>query len=727
MLRPERMSRVSVTGSRDVMPAVIEALHDLHLVHLEEYGGGWDGFEPGDPLEGAEEASERLVTVRSIESILDVEADGATPARVVADEYEAELADIRERVNELDDRRSELRDELRAVREARSAAEPLVDLGLDLDLLSGYDSLEVRVGRGDAGAVKAALEAAEGVDAVETWSGEEVVAAFAAGPAGAVDEALVGVPFAAVEVPDAEGPPDAYLEELDHEAERLEGRLETVQAELEELKLEAGRFLLAVEERLSIEVQKAEAPLSFATTRHAFVAEGWLPTDRLDALESTLASAAGDHLEVEELERAEYDAEGVPHGTEAVEDGGEAATDGGRAAADDGLAADGGTDVPMGAGGPPVVMDNPDPVRPFELLVETINKPRYSELDPTLLVWLTFPTFFGFMIGDVGYGVVYTLVGYLMWKRFDSPGLQSLGGVAMWAGFFTMVFGVLYGEFFGLHVLGELVWGGHPPIEKGLDALDFALLWLVVAMVVGLLHVGTGYVLGFVNDLRHGVVDAVLDNGSWLLLMFGAWIWILSRHAAASKPDFVYTLLDSGEEAVFALGFAGFSEGVGLAALAAAAIGLVLMVAGEYRHMGAVGGVVGLLESLNVLVNILSYARITAVLLAKAGMAFVVNLLFFGVYEHDGAHFMHSTTPEHVVAEYGAEAIVFPGLVHGGAAAIVGGLLILVIGHATVWALGITSAGLQAIRLEYVEFFQKFYVGGGDPYEPFGYGDVEVE
>jgi V/A-type H+-transporting ATPase subunit I len=57
---------------------------------------------------------------------------------------------------------------------------------------------------------------------------------------------------------------------------------------------------------------------------------------------------------------------------------------------------------------------------------------------------------------------------------------------------------------------------------------------------------------------------------------------------------------------------------------------------------------------------------------------------------------------------------------HGGAAAVVGGIIILVVGHATVWALGITSAGLQAIRLEYVEFFQKFYEGGGEPYEPFG-------
>jgi len=109
------------------------------------------------------------------------------------------------------------------------------------------------------------------------------------------------------------------------------------------------------------------------------------------------------------------------------------------------------------------------------------------------------------------------------------------------------------------------------------------------------------------------------------------------------------------------------------------------------------------------------------VLLAKAGMAFVVNLLFFGAYQHDGEfHFMLNHGPEYYAAEYSAEAIMFPGLVHGGVASLVGGLLILVLGHLLVLALGVTSAGLQAVRLEYYEFFSKFFDGGGTEYEPFG-------
>jgi V/A-type H+-transporting ATPase subunit I len=135
-------------------------------------------------------------------------------------------------------------------------------------------------------------------------------------------------------------------------------------------------------------------------------------------------------------------------------------------------------------------------------------------------------------------------------------------------------------------------------------------------------------------------------------------------------------------------------------------------------------------EFLNVLVNVLSYTRLAAVLLAKAGMAFVVNLLFFGVYvdSKGGWHFGTGGMPTQEMIQQGTEfhgyvptGILFEGLAHGGIAFALLGIVILVFGHALVLALGVTSAGLQAVRLEYVEFFGKFYEGGGKPYSPFGY------
>ena len=122
---------------------------------------------------------------------------------------------------------------------------------------------------------------------------------------------------------------------------------------------------------------------------------------------------------------------------------------------------------------------------------------------------------------------------------------------------------------------------------------------------------------------------------------------------------------------------------------------------------------------------------LAAVLLAKAGMAFVVNLLFFGVWVTEspsGAewHFGLSHAPSYYVAQgtyHGEEVtgVLFEGLMHGGIAPVILGLVVLVVGHLLVLVLGVTSAGLQAVRLEYVEFFGKFYEGGGDAYAPFGY------
>ncbi|MFB6094565.1 MAG: V-type ATP synthase subunit I [Halanaeroarchaeum sp.] len=716
MLRPERMSKVSVTGTRAVMRDVIEAVHDLHVVDFSDYDGAIEGFASGNPLEGAESASEKLVTVRSLLSILEVSEAEAGPTRIVDEAaIEETLPEIRRAVNEFDESRSALEDELRDVEERIEAAAPLLELGIDLELLSGYEHLEVAVGVGDGEAVRAALSDRDDVEAFDVTTSEEVVAAFVY-PASAdetvLDDALVGVDFEERPVPDASGDPERYVADLEKRREKIETRIERVESELEELRIEHAEFLLAAEEFLAIEVQKTEIPLQFATTEHAFVAEGWLPSAEVEALESTVVDAADGSAAVEELETAAYEsyADGHTHAPAADEDEREAAADGGVAFDEDDE--------------PPVIQDNPSIAKPFEVLVEAINRPKYAEYDPTMIVLLTFPAFFGFMIGDVGYGLLYVAIGWFVFTRVDSDALQSLGGIALWSGGFTVLFGVLYGEVFGFHFISTYVWEGllglsGPPLHKGLmpHYQAYAKAWLLATLFVGLAHVTTGYALSFFEDLSHGFRDALFESGSWAMLMLGLWAWIFSRHMIAAKPDFVFQVFDgpaSAETVAYALGFAGFPAAVGIVGLAVGAVGLGLLIFGE--------GVVGALESLNVLVNVLSYTRIAAVLLAKAGMAFVVNLLFFGAYTHHGQfHFLLGENPEHVAEQFGQSALMFPGLVHMNVLGVLGGIVVLVVGHAVVLALGITSAGLQAVRLEYVEFFGKFYDGGGAKYEPFGY------
>jgi len=742
MLRPEKMCRVSVTGSKRAMEQTIEGVHDLDMLHVTEYDGSWDGFEPGNSLDGTNEVSDKLVTVRSLQSILDVSEEDAGPTRVVTDEaIEEQLDEVRRAVNELDDRRDDVRDDLRAVEDRINTMAPFVTLGIDLDLLRGYDSLSVVVGEGDSDEIESVLEDSD-IGTFELFTEDGVVAVFAQAEEDALQDALVGATFSRLEVPEGDGDPTAYLEELEHEKQQLESKLSTVEDELNELRLDHAGFLLAAEEKLAIEAQKGEAPLTFATTENAFIAEGWIPNERYEEFERALSSAVGDAVDIDRIEIAEYDSDGHAESHEEVEreggNGGESVGSSVDAPEPESerqpqeTVADGGV-IMMGDDAPPVIQDNPKGVKPFEDLVEVVNRPKYGEFDPTVAFFLTFPAFFGFMIGDLGYGLLYLALGYGLYSKVDSDVIKSLGGVAMWAGGFTALFGVLYGEVFGLHQLGEIVWGGHPPMHKGLQPAysDYALAWLTISLLAGTAHLAAGWIFDFVENLSHSLWDAITESGSWLLMMFGLWAWVFSG-ANGAAPDFLYT----AEAGVFAgnpyaWGFAGLPAinlftipGLG----APFSAWLVLFFAGLV--LLALADPIEVVEFLNVLVNVLSYTRLAAVLLAKAGMAFVVNLLFFGAYvdSKGGWHFGIGgmpTIPEGTdsVMYHGYEvtSVTFPGLVHSGIAAALVGVLILVIGHLLVLVLGITSAGLQAVRLEYVEFFGKFFEGGGKRYNPFGY------
>ena len=738
MLRPEQMSRVSVTGSKRVIDDVIEAAYAHHSLHVTDYDDRYEGFDPGTSLEGAETVNERLVTVRSLESILDVDEDDAEVARSLDDdELEAELDRVRERVNDLNDQRDELQGAIRDRQEEIDRMEPFAELGIDLEYLRGYDSVEVVVGEAKPAAVEAALGDAEAIDAFDVFVGGDVLA-IVAKPAdgdaeGVVQDALVGVDIALLDVPDADASPEEYVAELEAEQADLRDELAGVEAELDSVKEEAAGFLLRAEEELTIEAEKKEAPLSFATTENAFVAEGWVPTESYPDFEAAVVDAVGDHVEVEELERASFTPDGDHHAEPVAETGGGAASasqavgggDAEDATAEPEAATDGGH-AAHGTDDPPVVQDNGSAAGPFELLVQAFGRPKYTEFDPTLLVFLTFPAMFGFMIGDVGYGVLYAAIGFFMYSRFEGA-FRELGSVAMWAGGFTILFGIYFGiDLFGYHAYQLLPGDVHWPVAgKGLSPadLDWGLSFLVVSVVFGIVHLNIGHVLSFVSTLkRHDVKHALYEAGSWLLILNGAWIWIFSQHVPGPKPDFLFesvSLLTFG-----VVSFSGFPVVVGIAGALAALLGLVLLGIGEPPELA---------EFLSPIVNVISYARIMAVLLAKGGMALAVNLLAFGAYIDKGGegsfHFIFSAEHLAHVQETPSEELVFAGITTAfdpaaiglvGVVALVAGVLVAVVGHLVVLLLGVTSAGIQAVRLEYVEFFGNFYEGGGRAYLPFG-------
>jgi V/A-type H+-transporting ATPase subunit I len=745
MLRPEQMSKVSVTGAKSVMPTTIETIHELNLVHLSDYGGSWEYFEKGDPIEGAEEASEKLVTIRSLENTLGLEDDEFAIRSIDEDSLEDQLEEIRTSVNDLDDQRSELREKRRELDDRIDRLQPFATLGIDLDLLSGYDSIEVAVGHGPAATIEEALDDSDAVRGYEVFSEGDATALFVA-PAEDVDDplgdALVGVDFSEVEIPDAEGDPEQTITDLEREKQKVDSELESVESELETLKHEHGGFLLSAERYLTIEVDRAEAPLQFATSDRAFVAEGWMPTERYDELVDELRAAVGDRVEIEELERADYNRHGhaatheevEPEQQEQVEDSQESDEQEERSVVSDeeseeAVVADGGV-VTMDDDEPPTAQKNPSGARSFEMLTRMFGTSNYSEFDPTIILFLTFPLMFGFMIGDIGYGIIYTGIGYYLYSNFDSEALKSTGAIAVAAGLMTVVFGFLYGEVFGLHMFSAnwLDMQSLPLLKKGIYPKNayWAETWFAVTILFGVVHLSIGYVFEFYEAYSlHGLWDAITEAGSWLLALVGLWLLVFSdlvkeftaTTAASGETEylFLFTVFDEGSKAAFQLGFDGLPAIVGWVGLGMVFVGAGLLLMGPWYEI---------FEFVSILSHALSYLRISAVLLAKAGMAFAVNVLYFGAYveetkKGDKFHFLIKHGPEYVKKEEGAE-LIFAGVTDLGIVGVVGGLAILLAGHLVVLLLGITSSGIQAIRLEYFEFMTKFYEGNGREYEPFG-------
>jgi V/A-type H+-transporting ATPase subunit I len=279
-------------------------------------------------------------------------------------------------------------------------------------------------------------------------------------------------------------------------------------------------------------------------------------------------------------------------------------------------------------------------------------------------------------------------------------------------------------------------------IHKGISETEWAITWLIVAVVAGWLHLNLAYIFNFVEEVQlHGFKPAMVEVGSWLLMLNGLWVWIFSYNFEApresitqigwwtfpiSKPEFLV-----GPDALLAhgplgFGFQGFPAIAGVLGLLAFVLGIALLISGPWYEA---------VEFLVPLAHTLSYTRITAVLLAKAGMALAANLLYFGAYHDDhGFHFMHGADPADKAAKAAKSeemTIIFDGLFNMGPMTAVGGidfsiagavlgLPVLIAAHIVVLAVGGTAA-IQAIRLEYFEFFEKFYEGGGKKYEPFGH------
>jgi len=391
----------------------------------------------------------------------------------------------------------------------------------------------------------------------------------------------------------------------------------------------------------------ADAIARFGQLRHTYVVVGWVPSAELEGLTKRLKQASKEIL----IEAR-----------------------------------------PMGRGGHqsnvPVALQNPGFLGAFEALVNTYSRPRYEEIDPTVLIAITFPLLYGAMFGDVGHGLVLAAIGLLLTRK------TSLGGLLVACGLSGMIFGFLFGSIFGF----EDILPHHPFFGR--------FFWMSpIHDVLGILQVaiGAGIVLLIIADLAN-LYNAARSrdwgrfffdsNGLAGLMLYLSFLVLLGNVASgiftgeSFLPEFLLAVGRIGS--VVTIAKIVFVVGLCLATIFSHPLQHWMhdghfVVEGGWG-MFAVQSAAEVLEKfISMLSNTLSYVRVGAFAIVHAGFT--------------GAVF--------VIARLA-----------GGGEESIGYWAVVVLGNLFVIGLEGFIVTIQTMRLHYYEFFSKFFRGGGAAYEP---------
>ena len=713
----ESMSRLILAGTREQLAATVRLVADLGAVHINDYVGNDDGLSLGKPEDASEDVSRRLTRIRGCAALIEAQRQtellDATDVRShlsdsIDDMVEASIS----RFEEIDSKRAEIGQ----IDETLSILSQLSPLSLELELMDGYDSVTSHVGT-----VRSLVKTRPAIDALGDrilfLSGEigkqGVVAIFSRNEdADEVHATLGEHDFQPIAIPEGEGQPSELIASLSERKATLESEITVLESESASWSAENGGMLFGGLELLERDLTIHTAPVRVAVSEHAFVMDGWVMTRSSDEVSEALSSVCT-YVEIEDFEEPDHHAH---HHDETVEM-------------------------------PPIAFAPRHHARSFEMLTDVMGRPEYGRVDPTMFMLITYPLFFGMILGDMAYGLAVMGMGAFMWRRFPlDDTMRNASRFLLAIGLSTVVFGYIYGEFAGFEFLphghcdiegivgvaqceaahGHYHWEeAHAPgwvawmtalYPSGgemhyLLQLKFGVVFaypfhrvsanlehlILLTIYMGVVHIMLGLVLGFRDIVKaHGWVDAMFEKGSWMVLLVGGFLFSYAFLVKPGHTDPEYVaLLDN----MFTIGLV--LVGIGVV--------MVMVLLYHYEKMGAVGIPLAVLESLGLLPKVVSYVRIFAVGVVGVKIAATGNEMLYEGLAHTLADLSHASTMDLVLIP--VILVVWLGVQ----------LFALV--------LGVFSPNIHTVRLHFVEWMMQFYEGSGLPFKPFGFkpGRVEIE
>lgn len=318
----------------------------------------------------------------------------------------------------------------------------------------------------------------------------------------------------------------------------------------------------------------------------------------------------------------------------------------------------------------PVCLHNGQFSTPFEAVTHMYSLPSRHDIDPTKFLAPFYFIFFGMMLSDAAYGIIIAVGCWILLKKFKLEGMTyRMIKMFFYCGISTFMWGALFGGWFGdfFTVAAKTLFDTDFVIKPiWFDPLTEPMKLLIFSLILGAIHLFVGMGLQAYMSIRDGhPLDALFDIGLWYLLLIGLVLYGLGGNVGAT-----IVTLGKGMSIVGAVG---------------------ILLTGGRNKKGIFGKITGGLGSLygitGYLSDVLSYSRLLALGLATGVVAKVINTL---------------------------------GSLAGGG---VKGAIVLLIAFVfgTIFNIAINALGafVHSCRLQYVEFFGKFYTGGGRPFAPF--------